>query len=251
MGLPDTTKAATEAGSSGVAVVDAPRETNGTDAHPKKIQAAGGCPFLASQGANDVPGLVRLADRALEQRVLGDDSLAQARTALEEALRLAPEDSDGGIRGRLGRVQFLEERYAEAHSNLAIARERDPGNKHWAELSERARVNASTHASERSMADGRFDAERLLSPPALFLEEPKNLKGPPKLSPRALVERVVSRGKGLFGTALGRAIKIGREGGAGDASRQRAVDVVGSAVLPARDIATLGQANVDEPEHPQ
>src|SRR5712691_10598381 len=116
MGSPGTTKTTTEVGNSGVVEVDAPRETNGTDPRPKKIQAGGGCPF---------------ADRVLEQRAFGDDSLGQARTALEEALRLAPDDPDGGIHGRLGRVQFLEERYAEAQSNLAVARERDPDSKQW------------------------------------------------------------------------------------------------------------------------
>jgi len=192
----------------GFAAYDAPRE-NGTDRRPQKTPASGGCPFLASQEASDLPGLLRLADRALEQRVFGDDSLARARTALEEALRLAPDDPDGSIHGRLGRVQFLQERYPEAQSNLAVARERDKSSERWAELWERARINASTRASERSMADGRFDAERLLSPPALFLEEPKNLKGPPKVPSRPLLDRVAYRGKAVLGTALGVAIKGG------------------------------------------
>src|SRR5260221_13772884 len=123
MGSPLTTKTTTEGGNAGVVAVDAPRETNGTDPQPKKIQAGGGCPF---------------ADRVLEQRAFGDDALGQARAALEEALRLAPDDSDGGIHGRLGRVQFLQERYEEAQSNLAIARERDRGNHQWAQPLERA-----------------------------------------------------------------------------------------------------------------
>ena len=120
-----------------------------------------------------VADLRATAERFLAGHVFGDDSLAKAMAALDEALRLDPSDPEGDTAALLGKVCFQLQDWKNALLHFDSALPKQPGNAEVAELREQARSNGESDIGPPMMIAGLYDRSALLMPPAMHLRAPE------------------------------------------------------------------------------
>ena len=123
--------------------------------------------------ANRVDQLRADAGRYLGEHVFGDDSLAKAMAALDEANRLDPSDVHGETAALLGKVCFQLQDWKNAILHLGSALPKQPRNVELGELLEQARSNCESDIGPPMMVAGLYDRSALLMPPAMHLRAPE------------------------------------------------------------------------------
>ncbi len=119
------------------------------------------------------PQVIERARLLIRQPAMPDPaSLVEAVDLLQPCVKFDP---TGEIHALLGLALFLQEKYGLAALNLRAACGIDPGNTYWRALLEQA-TQADSNGHDRPLFTEQFAREHLLAPPALWIEEPQDLK---------------------------------------------------------------------------
>lgn len=160
-------------------------------------------------GAGSAAALRALAARILASNAFGGESLARARAALDEALRLDPADDAGETAALLGKVDFQLQQWASAIRFLERAASRQPESRDLKELCDQARQNALADIGKPMMAGGAFTREELLALPVLRLGEPQlTAPAPGDTADRAYLRAAWRVVQELAGGVLGIAVSL-------------------------------------------
>lgn len=141
-----------------------------SDAKPGSV---GGCPLHAATAVQDAAGVRALAARAVAEHTLLNASLSSAVEILERAFELDPADAAGETSALLGRIYFQQEKYGDAVRYLEAAVAKRPQDNDVRAVLERALRNCETHIQVPMMPIEFTDGMRIVTPPALYLREPR------------------------------------------------------------------------------